>query len=385
MKTLPFFLRLHLSLAAVFFPFFAHAEGLEKILKEISPDSYATDLATVTGVTPFREKGRNRTIKDRFLEENLELTRTYLKRRLNGMGFETIHTDDFDLTDYREPYVKKNRQVRPKGKNYWVDYSGTDRSGEIITLGAHYDSTGAGMPGANDNGSGFAAVMNIAQALAAQMKAGVRPSRTIRIVFFDGEEMPPFFQGSKYFFEVSAAKGEKNVLFVNVDMIGYSPSGLPYVGYAGRFHPRAARLLRAANESGKLGLNLVPYDPYLSDNLSATWHGIPSIALFEEARDSRGRPVEGYAHYHKATDTLDRVNQPYALGVARWALATTWLAAQGNERFENTPLQRGRQLFDVAEGFRDDDEPAIARTWDRLLLKDCRDGIANFIPKKSAH
>jgi Zn-dependent M28 family amino/carboxypeptidase len=57
------------------------------------------------------------------------------------------------------------------------------RDGQVILLGAHLDSVIDG-PGINDNGPGVAALLEIARAL-----SGTRPSATVRLAFWSGEEL----------------------------------------------------------------------------------------------------------------------------------------------------------------------------------------------------
>src|SRR4029078_6468292 len=79
---------------------------------------------------------------------------------------------------------------------------------QIVIVGAHYDSV-RGAPGANDNATGVAAVMEIARMLKDR-----KPDRTIRLVFFVNEE-PPFFQtdqmGSVVYAKRCKQRGEKVV------------------------------------------------------------------------------------------------------------------------------------------------------------------------------
>ena len=71
-------------------------------------------------------------------------------------------------------------------ENLEIAIAGAGNPGEIIVLGAHYDSV-AGSPGADDNASGVAALLEIGRLLAHS-----RPEHTIRLVAFVNEE-PPFF------------------------------------------------------------------------------------------------------------------------------------------------------------------------------------------------
>jgi len=346
----------------------AHAETVADLLNRLSTAPYESELHALTGAAPIKINGKKITLPDRFLPANLELTRKYLTDRLRGMGYKKVHTADFTIQGLKEPYVKENPLERSQGKNLWVEIPGSVRPDEIITLGAHYDSTGKGMAGANDNATGLVAVLQIAEAFRKE-----RPERTVRIVLFDGEEMPPFFQGSKDYFDKSKAKGENNVLFLNLDQIGFNPANTNHVGFAAKFQSRIGNLLKAANAQSGLQIEPVAYDPYLSDNLSATRNGIPAVAFFEEGKDGKGKTV-GYDHYHQKTDTSDRVTPDYAMKVTKWAAASLHIAANSKNTFQNTPTQKLKQYADIAAGFRDDDEPKIADGWD-AFAKTC---TANF-------
>jgi acetylornithine deacetylase/succinyl-diaminopimelate desuccinylase-like protein len=70
-------------------------------------------------------------------------------------------------------------------RNIEVEVQGSARASEIVIVGAHYDSV-LGAPGANDNGSGVAAVIELAR-----LFRGSSPARTVRFVTFVNEE-PPF-------------------------------------------------------------------------------------------------------------------------------------------------------------------------------------------------
>ena len=95
---------------------------------------------------------------------------------------------------------------------------GGARASEFLVVGAHYD-TDAGCPGANDNGSGVAALLEIAAALRAR-----KPACSVRFVAFANEE-PPFFQkegmGSLVAARASRAKGEAIRGMLSLETIGY--------------------------------------------------------------------------------------------------------------------------------------------------------------------
>jgi Zn-dependent M28 family amino/carboxypeptidase len=98
---------------------------------------------------------------------------------------------------------------------------GTSPDAGIIVLGAHYDTVGE-CPGANDNATGVAALLDIARRL-----AGTRPQRTVRFVAFVNEE-PPFFQtaqmGSLVYANAARARGVRIAGMLSLETMGYYSS-----------------------------------------------------------------------------------------------------------------------------------------------------------------
>jgi Zn-dependent M28 family amino/carboxypeptidase len=103
-------------------------------------------------------------------------------------------------------------------ENIEAEVRGRERPDDIIVIGAHYDSV-QGSPGANDNASGVAATLALARAF-----AETTPARTLRFVSFANEE-PPLFQteqmGSRVYAKRSRERGEKIVLMLSLETIGY--------------------------------------------------------------------------------------------------------------------------------------------------------------------
>ena len=102
--------------------------------------------------------------------------------------------------------------------NLDVEIPGTKKPEEIVVVGAHYDSI-MGTPGANDNGSGVAAVLAVAKAF-----AGKPMARTVRFVAFANEEPPYFYtamMGSLVYAKRCRTNGEKIVAMLSLETIGY--------------------------------------------------------------------------------------------------------------------------------------------------------------------
>lgn len=193
---------------------------------------------------------------------------------------------------------------------------------KIILIGAHYDSV-FGSPGANDNGSGVAAMLALARRFATKST-----THTLRFVAFVNEE-PPYFQtsemGSLVYAGRCKAHGDEIKAMISLETIGYfsdAPNSQKYPGALGAFYPRVGNfigfvgnvgsreLLRRAvavfREQKKLpsqGAALPSFVPGVgwSDQWSFWQHKYPGIMITDTA------PFR-YPHYHAATDTPDKLD-----------------------------------------------------------------------------
>ena len=219
-----------------------------------------------------------------------------------------------------------NRQTfRSAGREVWnieAEQRGTAEPNEIVVIGAHYDSA-AGLPGANDNASGVAAMLNIAQRFRT-----LRPKRTVRWLAFVNEE-PPFFQGPEMGSVVYAARckqrNEKVVAMLSLETIGYysdAPNsqryplsihpGYPntgnYIGFVS--NPSSVWLLRKCLKSFRhatdfpceglaapAGITGVGW----SDQWSFWQQGYHGLMVTDTA------PFR-YPYYHTAEDTPDKID-----------------------------------------------------------------------------
>src|SRR5215813_2573965 len=169
----------------------------------------------------------------------LESTRQYIEDFLRGAGYKVNSQE----------YVLEMRKVR----NLIVEIPGTTRPSEIVVIGAHYDTV-YDCPGADDNSSGVAALLELARLL-----KSARPARTLRFVAFVNEE-PPWFQtedmGSLLYAQHARKLNENIVAAVSLETIGmYSdvegsqkypagfgllyPSKGDFIGFIGNVSSRA--------------------------------------------------------------------------------------------------------------------------------------------------
>jgi Zn-dependent M28 family amino/carboxypeptidase len=121
--------------------------------------------------------------------------------------------------------------------NLAIEIPGRDRAAEIVVAGAHYDTV-AGSPGADDNASGIAALLELGRAL-----RDFAPSRTLRLVAFVNEEPPFFFlgeMGSQVYAHEARRRGDDIPVMLSLEMLGYfsdRPGSQSYPPLMRHFYP----------------------------------------------------------------------------------------------------------------------------------------------------
>jgi len=238
----------------------------------------------------------------------LEAAARYIERTLASFGH-SVETQRF---------AAAAGEVR----NVEVEVKGASRAAEIIVVGAHYDSV-FGAPGGNDNGSGVAAVVELAR-----LFRDHRPGRTLRFVLFVDEE-PPFFKseemGSRHYARRAKERRENIVAMFSLETLGYYsdrrgsqrypfPLGFFYPG-TGNFiafvsnlrsrpllHEVIASFRRHAEfpSEGAAAPAILPGVDW-SDHWSFWQEGYPAVMVTDTA------PFR-YPDYHTAQDTPDKVD-----------------------------------------------------------------------------
>ena len=201
---------------------------------------------------------------------------------------------------------------------------GGTRRNEILLLGAHYDSV-VGSPGANDNASGVAALLEISR-----MFQGLEPALTVRFVAFVNEE-PPFFstgqQGSRVYAQAARRRGDDIRLMASLETIGcyssepgsqhypplfrfFYPDCGNFIGIVSDFRSRAAMrrfaaAFRANSDFPMQTASTFRFVPGVawSDHDSFWRQGYPAVMVTDTA-------FYRYRHYHAPTDTPDKLAYP---------------------------------------------------------------------------
>ena len=238
----------------------------------------------------------------------LALAATYIANMFRSAGLQ-VHS---------QAYEAGGQQV----ENVEAVLQGTSRAQEVVVVGAHYDSV-RGSPGANDNGTGVAAVLELGRRF-----AGRPHPRTVRFVTFVNEE-PPFFRtplmGSVVYAGAARERGDRVVAMLSLETMGYYsdarnsqqypapiaglyPDTGNFIGFVSNL--RSARLLLRTRRAFRAR---TPF-PFRSAAVPASipgvgwsdhwafWQaGYPAIMVTDTA------PYR-YPWYHTAQDTPDKIS-----------------------------------------------------------------------------
>ena len=156
------------------------------------------------------------------LKRHIEMLATQIGVRNRSKPAKLAEAAEYIAASLGELGYKVSRQEY-QADGSWIcnieaELPGTTKADEIILLGAHYDTTNIS-PGANDNGSGIAGVLELAR-----LFAGKNQSRTIRFVAFTYEE-PPYFatvnMGSAQYADRCASRNENIVAMIALETFGF--------------------------------------------------------------------------------------------------------------------------------------------------------------------
>jgi Peptidase family M28 len=216
---------------------------------------------------------------------------------------------------------------------------GAGRKHEYVVVSAHYDHLGEHLGkiyhGADDNGSGTAALLELARILAAEKKAGRGPDRTVVFCFFSGEESG--LLGSSYYTGNPLFPLDSTVCCLNMDMISRQGSAykgnkdsLNYIFLVGDDKVRSGLpgLLDKVNEQGvKLVTDRRYNSPddfnlfvYRSDHLPFITRNVPAVWFFNGE----------HADYHLESDTMEHIQWELFLRRATYVRDCVFAAAMSD-------------------------------------------------------
>jgi hypothetical protein len=252
------------------------------------------------------------------------LAAEHIKARFSEMGYNT-------------QYQKFNiRRVNPGPKNEsgdnftqnicaWIEGKDPILKNEIIVIGAHMDHIGYGPsmsmapgrprihPGADDNASGTAALLEIAKGM-----SNLENKRTILFIAFSAEEMG--LLGSQFYTEnpilpIDDPSIKKHIFMLNMDMVGYLKK--PKYGESFESMDSSVDITRYIGELSQrysFAKSITTRSSGGSDHASFYNKKIPVAFLH----------TGGHNYYHTPQDTADKINYEGIEKVAKYALELTW-------------------------------------------------------------
>ncbi|MCC6910940.1 MAG: M28 family peptidase [Flavobacteriales bacterium] len=243
-------------------------------------------------------------------------------------------------------YLPEKQQLQAENVLGYVE--GTDLKDQLVIVTAHYDHIGMDgdevYNGADDDGSGTVALLEMAEAFAQARAEGHGPRRSLLFMPVSGEEKG--LLGSEYYSDHPVFPLESTVADLNIDMIGRLDSAhmesKPYVYVIGsdRLSSDLHRINEEAN-AAYVGLELDytfngANDPnrfyYRSDHYNFARYGVPVIFYFSGV----------HADYHQPTDEVDRIRFDLLEQRARLVFATAWELVNRSERIlVDKPIEKG--------------------------------------------
>lgn len=215
---------------------------------------------------------------------------------------------------------------------------GIEKPEEVLVISAHYDHLGIEDDqiyyGADDDGSGTVALMEMAQAFKMAAKDGFGPKRSILFLHLTAEEIG--LQGSRFYTENPIFQLSKTIANLNIDMIGRvdapheNNSNYLYLIGTDRLSKELHLLSEKVNETFfNLDIDYRFNDEddknryyYRSDHYIFALHNIPVIFYFNGEHED----------YHQPTDTPDKINYPLLEKRTQLIFATAWQLANRENR-----------------------------------------------------
>ncbi|MCL6430508.1 MAG: M20/M25/M40 family metallo-hydrolase [Anaerolineae bacterium] len=312
---------------------------LDRIVSSVSEERIAQTIADLQDddSSPGEDALRSRYV----LSPGLDAEAAYITRVLQQAGlavasFRSTVTDHAHGSREVSNIIATKRGVLPESEGVFI-------------VCAHYDSTAAASPGwaegwatmpapgADDNGSGVAAVLEIARVLAPYTFA-----YTIQFCFFVGEEQGLY--GSQAYAEALHAAGANILGVINLDMIGYDGNG------DGVVEVHTGHALASQALGRVLVRNMQRYAPFLrpavfaeraiwaSDHAPFWRLGYPALQVIED------RNWDFNPRYHTSRDVLAVLDTGYCAGIAQAAAGAIGELAQ--LRAPDLQLSRHEASFD---------------------------------------
>jgi len=324
-KFLPFLLLSILLLQSISF---SQSSLVQSIIDQANIDSLiffveelSGEVETNIGGTPYTILSRNKN------QPGNDKAADYIQQKFESYGLEVT-----------------NQSFSSTGRNVYAVQQGTDYPNQRYIISAHYDDMPSGTiaPGADDNTSGTAAVLEAARIISQYVS-----EYTIIYALWDEEEQG--LVGSDYYATQAAAAGDSILGVINLDMIAWDSNSDNIADLHTRSVGTSLYLkdkMIEVNNLYSLGLNIDIKNPgsTYSDHASFWYNNFGAILLIEDGSDFNN-------YYHTTNDLVSHYNQPYYLKMSKTAFGTisTLINVTGTipvelVSFSGTAMQEGITL-----------------------------------------
>ncbi len=307
-------------------------------------------LSPAEAVRPSRVMGYLRALPERRSPaptpahvQGLVETEHWIEVTLQDMGYEVHRQHLIDLVPPEGADIPEEHRA---WHNLWIEIPGSTHPDEVIIVGAHFDAVPT-TPGADDNATGTACALELARVL-----KDLRPERTIRIVFFNLEEIG--LVGSRLYAEhiirPRIEAGQMRVIgMVSLEMLGYfsdeeNSQRSPVPAIPGVFEPRTVgdfiavvgsvsdqsftRPFAEGMRAGSPELEVFVFDilPTPIPDMRRSDHapfwdlGVPACMLTDTSNFRT-------PHYHRPSDRVETIDRARFVQVVRGVVAGVWRLA----------------------------------------------------------
>ncbi len=278
---------------------FSQTSVIQQIIDNTNSDSLTHFVAQLSGEESVVVNGTIQTIisRNKYQPGN-NIAADFIKQKFQSYGLSA-----------------SDQQFSSTGRNVIGTITGTEYPNKKFIICAHYDDMPSGItaPGADDNGSGTAAVIEAARVL-----SDYTFPYTLIFAVWDEEEQGLI--GSDYYASQAAQAGDSILGVVNMDMIAWDSNNdnicnihTADVGITHEIYDKMVEL----NSQYNIGMDIVevyPQQPY-SDHASFIENGYSAVLLIEDDYDFN-------AYYHTTNDLLTHFNVPYFTRSAQLAFAS---------------------------------------------------------------
>lgn len=267
---------------------------ISQIINQVNLDSLYDNLRILTGDKPVTLNGKEVTIVSRHKDSQAnQYAADFIYNKFFSYGL-NVSRQDF-LTSGQNIFAYRYGKIQD----------------EFVIICAHYDAMPSGgiAPGADDNGSGTAAVLE-----AARIFSKYQTNYTIIFALWDQEEQG--LQGSAYYAQQAKTNGDKIISVINLDMIGWDSNndGIMEIhtqNYASS--NSLASQVESVNNNYNIGLTAQIINPGTtrSDHASFWFQNYSAVLLIEDFTKNSDGHNDFNNQYHKVTDNLANINKNY--------------------------------------------------------------------------